>query len=154
MPNRAQWPRHSDFENMQMHRVYIVTSVLALTLIPPTGALAQDEPPATFNERYPAQPLLPPSQRALPQTPSQPASATKQQTTPMRHARVERPRARIVVLRRSYLDAGTQVSPGQRKFLDYAYPPMHQPYNVVTNIGGRVGWHNSPLPGPFFPNAN
>jgi hypothetical protein len=118
--------------------------------------VAQDEPPATFDERYPAQPLLPqtPSQPALPQTPSQPASATKQQTTPMRHARVERPRARIVVLRRSYLDAGTQVSPGQRKFLDYAYPPMHQPYNVVTNIGGRVGWHNSPLPGPFFPNAN
>jgi hypothetical protein len=72
----------------------------------------------------------------------------------MRHARVERPRARIVVLRRSYLDAGTQVFPGQRKFLDYAYPPMHQPYNAVTNIGGRVGWHNSPLPGPFFPNVN
>jgi hypothetical protein len=29
-----------------------------------------------------------------------------------------------------------------------------QPYNVITNIGGHVGWHNSPLPGPFFPNAN
>jgi hypothetical protein len=32
------------------------------------------------------------------------------------------------------------VQPGQeRKFLDYAYPPLY-PYNVVTNIGGRVGW--------------
>jgi hypothetical protein len=62
--------------------------------------------------------------------------------------------ARIVVVRRSYLDAGTQVSPGERKFLDYAHPPLHQPYNVVTNVGGRVGWHNSPLPGPVFPNAN
>jgi hypothetical protein len=141
---------------MHMHRVFIAGWIVALALTTPVGAFAQDEPPATFNERYPAQPLLPqtPSQPTSPQTPSQPASAANQQTTPMRHARVARPRARIVVLRRSYLDAGTQVSPGQRKFLDYAYPPTHQPYNVVTNIGGRVGWHNSPLPGPFFPNAN
>ena len=130
-----------------MHRVFIAGWIVALALTTPVGAFAQDEPPATFNERYPAQPLLP-------QTPSQPASAANQQTTPMRHARVARPRPRIVVSRRSYLDAGTQVSPGQRKFLDYAYPPTHQPYDVVTNIGARVGWHNSPLPGPFFPNAN
>jgi hypothetical protein len=60
-----------------------------------------------------------------------------------------------VVVPRSFLDAGTDVQPGQeRKFLDYAYPPTYQPYNVVTNIGGRVGWHNSPLPGPFFPTSN
>jgi len=141
---------------MHMHRVFIAGWIVALALTTPVGAFAQDEPPATFNERYPAQPLLPqtPSQPTSPQTPSQPASAANQQTTPMRHARVVRARARIVVSRRSYLDAGTQVSPGQRKFLDYAYPPTHQPYDVVTNIGARVGWHNSPLPGPFFPNAN
>ena len=66
---------------------------------------------------------------------------------------VSRPRARsrVVVTRRSYLDAGTEVLPGERKFMDYADPPGYQPYNVVTNIGGRVGWHRSPLPGPFFP---
>jgi hypothetical protein len=132
---------------MHMHRILIAGSVLALVVTAPVGAFAQDEPPATFSERYPAQP-------PLPQTPSQPANADKQQTTPMRHARVVRPHARIVVLRRSYLDAGTQVSRGERKFLDYAYPPTYQPYNVVTNVGGRVGWHNSPLAGPFFPNAN
>jgi hypothetical protein len=141
---------------MHMHRMFIAGSILALALTAPVGAFAQDEPPATFNQRYPAQPPLPqtPSQPALPQTPSLPANADKEQTTPMRHARVVRPRARVVVLRRSYLDAGTQVSPGERKFLDYAYPPTYQPYNAITNIGGRVGWHNSPLPGPFFPNAN
>jgi hypothetical protein len=64
-----------------------------------------------------------------------------------------RSRSRIVVERRSFLDAGTEVRPGDRKFLDYAFPPLHQPMDVVTNTGGRVGWHNSPLPGPLFPSA-
>ena len=40
-----------------------------------------------------------------------------------------------------------------RKFLDYAFPPLHQPMDVITNTGGRTGWHNSPLPGPLFPSA-
>ena len=62
-----------------------------------------------------------------------------------------RPRARVVVTRRSFLDAGTEVAPGDRKFLDYALPPTHTPMDAVQNTGGRVGWHRSPLPGPFFP---
>ncbi len=64
---------------------------------------------------------------------------------------VSRPRARsrIVVVPRSFLDAGTEVLPGERKFTDYAFPPTYQPLDVVTNVGGRVGWHRSPLPGPF-----
>ena len=49
--------------------------------------------------------------------------------------------------------AGTEVRPGDRKFLDYAFPPLHQPMGVVTNTGGRTGWHNWPLPGPLFPSA-
>jgi hypothetical protein len=60
-----------------------------------------------------------------------------------------RPRARITVAPRSFLDAGTEVLPGERKFLDYALPPTYLPLGVVTNTGGRVGWHTSPLPGPF-----
>ena len=63
----------------------------------------------------------------------------------------KRPRTRVIVERRSFLDAGTTVAPGERKFLDYALPPTHTPIDVVQNTGGRVGWHNSPLPGPFFP---
>jgi hypothetical protein len=50
---------------------------------------------------------------------------------------------------RSFLNAGTNVLPGERKFLDYAFPPTHVALDVVSNTGGRVGWHNSPLPGPF-----
>jgi len=67
--------------------------------------------------------------------------------------RKTRGRSRIVVERRSFLDAGTEVRPGDRKFLDYSFPPLHQPMDVVTNTGGRTGWHNWPLPGPLFPSA-
>lgn len=61
------------------------------------------------------------------------------------------PRARITVEPRSFLDAGTEVLPGERKFTDYAFPigPYAMPLSVVQNTGGRVGWHPSPLPGPF-----
>jgi len=68
-----------------------------------------------------------------------------------RVAKADRAKTRVRVERRSFLDAGTEVAPGDRKFLDYAIPPGYQPLGVVTNTGGRVGWHNSPLPGPFFP---
>jgi hypothetical protein len=62
---------------------------------------------------------------------------------------VSRPRARITVAPRSFLDAGTEVLPGERKFTDYAFPPAYFPMGTVTNTGGKVGWDPSPLPGPF-----
>ena len=43
------------------------------------------------------------------------------------------PRARITVTRRSYLDAGTYVIPGDRKFTDYAVPPGYSPTSVIDN---------------------
>lgn len=58
------------------------------------------------------------------------------------------PRARITVTRRSYLDAGTYVTPGDRKFTDYAIPPGYSPTSVIDNRGG-VYIDQSPLPGPF-----
>jgi hypothetical protein len=61
-----------------------------------------------------------------------------------------RPRSRIVVVPRSFLDAGTEVLPGERKYTDYAFPPTHYPLGTVTNVGGRVGWHLSPLPSSPF----
>ena len=64
---------------------------------------------------------------------------------------VTRPRARVTVAPRSFLDAGTEVLPGERKFTDYAFPvgPYSMPLSTVQSTGGRVGWHQSPLPGPF-----
>jgi hypothetical protein len=66
-----------------------------------------------------------------------------------RVAVVGRPRARVTVAPRSFLDAGTEVLPGERKFTDYAFPPNYSPTGTITNWGARVGSDNSPLPGPF-----
>jgi len=59
---------------------------------------------------------------------------------------------RIYVTKRSWLDAGTEVLPGERKFMDYAYPPDigypsfarenrnrpidRQPLNTPSDLGG------------------
>jgi hypothetical protein len=126
----------------------LASTALSLLLAIPLGAFAQDteELPATFNERFPAE-----------QTSTQPSleipEVKREQnvTTTTRAVRVKRPRSRVVVVPRSFLNAGTKVLPGERKFLDYAFPPTHVALDVVSNTGGRVGWHNSPLPGPFFP---
>jgi hypothetical protein len=84
---------------------------------------------------------------------AQQTQAKKKQTvyTTGRATPANRPRARVTVAPRSFLDAGTEVLPGERKFQEYAFPtgPYSTPLSVVTNTGGRVGWHNSPLPGPF-----
>jgi hypothetical protein len=51
---------------------------------------------------------------------------------------VNRPRARITVEPRSFLDAGTEVLPGERKFTEYAFPtgPYSTPLSVVQSTGG------------------
>jgi hypothetical protein len=59
------------------------------------------------------------------------------------------PRTRVFVTRRSWLDAGTEVLPGERKFSDYAFPPGYsfarengnrpldrQPLNPASDLGG------------------
>jgi hypothetical protein len=58
-------------------------------------------------------------------------------------------RTRIYVSKRSWLDGGTEVLPGDRKFTDYAYPPGssfatqnnnrpldRQPLNPASDLGG------------------
>jgi len=55
-------------------------------------------------------------------------------------------RPRITIRARSFLDLGTDVAPGERKFLDYAMPPN---YSVTAVIDNTAAWHRWPLPGPF-----
>ncbi len=57
-----------------------------------------------------------------------------------------RTRTRIIIQKRSYLDGGTEVLPGERKFTDYVYPPN---YSVTGVIDNTAFWHRSPLPGPW-----
>jgi hypothetical protein len=62
------------------------------------------------------------------------------------------PRTRVFISTRSWLDAGTEVLPGDRKFMDYAFPPEigyptfarenlnrpidRQPLNPPSDLGG------------------
>jgi hypothetical protein len=59
-----------------------------------------------------------------------------------------RARTRITVRPRSYLDGGTEVVPGERKFLDYAYAPTYG-WLAPTSSWDPLGIHRSPLPMPF-----
>lgn len=54
---------------------------------------------------------------------------------------------RITVQKRSYLNAGTQVKPGERKFTDYVFPPGYTAHSAYDPAGTQ----RSPLPGPFHP---
>lgn len=47
-----------------------------------------------------------------------------------------RTRTRIIVQRRSYLDGGTEVLPGQRKYNDYHTQPFWSPTDVLGHRGG------------------
>jgi hypothetical protein len=127
----------------------LASTALSLMLAAPLGGLAQDshEPAATFNERFPADQTSTQPSIEIPEVKKEQQNAV----AATRALRVKRPRSRVVVVARSFLNAGTNVGPGERKFLDYAFPPTHAALDVVSNTGGRVGWHNSPLPGPFFP---
>ena len=69
-----------------------------------------------------------------------------------RAAPARSPRARVTVAPRSFLDAGTEVRPGDRKFTDYAFPASGNGgigINAVTNTGGKVGWDREPFMQPF-----
>jgi len=58
------------------------------------------------------------------------------------------PKTRVVVVKRSYLDPGPEVLPGQRKYLDYVYPPGYVArYQMDLWHGGDVPW----APDPFYP---
>src|SRR5437016_5699652 len=68
-------------------------------------------------------------------------------STPKRVANAKRPRARVVVAPRSFLDAGTEVKPGERKFTHYAFPATGGGIGIsmVTNTGGMVDWATDPF---------
>jgi hypothetical protein len=57
-----------------------------------------------------------------------------------------RSRSRIRVAPRSFLDGGTEVLPGDRKFTDYAIPPGYSPTAAIDNTPFS---RRPPLMGPF-----
>jgi hypothetical protein len=62
-------------------------------------------------------------------------------------------RTRIIIQKRSYLDPGTEVLPGDRSDRDYAFSPSHSASGVFDNTA--FGSNQSALPGPFsLPSKN
>jgi hypothetical protein len=60
---------------------------------------------------------------------------------------VRRPRTRITVTRRSYLDAGTEVYPGSQHYTDYVFSPN---YFRPTDVAIPWQIQDSSLPPPFW----
>ena len=53
-----------------------------------------------------------------------------------------RTRTKIILQKRSYLDGGTEVLPGQRKFTDYVNPPYSSPLDI---LGPGRNYDRNPL---------
>ena len=62
-----------------------------------------------------------------------------------------KPPPRVTVQKRSFLDAGTEVLPGQRKFTDYAFPPGYSPTAPIDFTSANI---RGPLIGPWDPTRN
>lgn len=58
-----------------------------------------------------------------------------------------RRRTRIILQKRSFLDGGTEVLPGERKFTDYAIPPGYSAIDTV--LGPGHGYSRQPFNGYF-----
>jgi hypothetical protein len=58
-----------------------------------------------------------------------------------------RSRTRIIIQKRSYLDPGTEVLPGDEHNHDYAFHPSYSATDVLNNTA--FGRSQSALPGPF-----
>ena len=56
-------------------------------------------------------------------------------------------RTRIFVSKRSWLDLGTEVRPGERKYTDYAIPPAYT-QTTIDQLTGRP-WTRQPLIDPW-----
>src|SRR5215470_8749342 len=77
-------------------------------------------------------------------------AATKKKTVANQSIVVaSRNRSRIRVAPRSFLDGGTEVIPGDRKFTDYAFPPgrLGEP---LSQIQGTAFNRDTALPGPYY----
>jgi hypothetical protein len=77
-------------------------------------------------------------------------AAAQTESAKQRDAKARAP-AHVTVEKRSFLDAGTEVKPGQRKFNDYAFPPGYSPTSSIDFTTGNV---RGPLIGPWDTSRN
>ncbi len=62
------------------------------------------------------------------------AQGRDQNGRPLNYSYQAGPRTRVYVTRRSWLDAGTEVLPGERKFTDYAFPPGYHYGRTIDRL--------------------
>lgn len=76
-------------------------------------------------------------------------TTSKPTTSKPTTAKVSKPRTKIVITKRSPLDAGTVVKPGSKSYLDYALPAE---YNYPTYGAGQASIvpGRYPLPDRFY----
>jgi hypothetical protein len=86
---------------------------------------------------------------ALAAPPTDPQANPQPKRHVVKPARPGDPKTRVIVEKRSFLDAGTEVLPGQRKFLDYAYPPGYSPTGVIDYTSGNVTGPHGGLLNPW-----
>jgi hypothetical protein len=82
---------------------------------------------------------------------AQPADAqqTKKKSVTNQSRVVVASRNRIRVAPRSFLDGGTEVLPGERKFMDYAFP-AGEIGAPLSQVQGTAFNRETALPGPFY----
>jgi hypothetical protein len=80
------------------------------------------------------------------------AGAADAQTTAkpkQTRAVVAKPKTRVVVTKRSYLDPGTEVKPGEGSYYNtVVYPPGYNPWR--SNNIDPMNSYRWPLPDPFY----
>jgi hypothetical protein len=118
-----------------MRATAAVTAVLAIVVITagPANAVTKKRPPEPVVERSAAGTVIQPTKTII--------------HDQYGHTTV------IVVPRRSYLDPGTEVSPGDRGFMDYMLPPGGNPGRADWTMGGPDLSGNGnylPFAGPLY----
>jgi|SRR5688572_1766907 hypothetical protein len=85
----------------------------------------------------------------VPADAQEPTIRTKRLTNPNspNYSYQQGPRTRIFVTRRSWLDLGTEVQPGERKYTDYAIPPAYT-QTTIDQLTGRP-WARQPSIDPW-----
>lgn len=63
-----------------------------------------------------------------------PKKPRAERSSPTSYSYRSGPRTRVYISRRSWLDAGTEVLPGERKFTDYAYPPGYNYGHTIDRV--------------------
>jgi hypothetical protein len=123
---------------MNIHRTAPVILAILFSMPDASGAQTVVNPSSHDRIQKTTRTAKPPTAQA--------AAAVKKRRPP--------PGVRVTVTNRSFLDAGTEVRPGERKFLDYAFPPNYSPTAVIDYTGANPMGPHGGIMNPFGFSSN